>query len=51
MWRHEKQSQSKMSFEKKSNSHSYEVACLTEVSSKFIQEKATIFILLLYLVF
>ena len=40
-----------MSFEEKGNSHLYEVACLTEVSAKFIQEKATIFIFLLYLVF
>ena len=36
---------------KKGNDHLSKVACLIEVSSKFIQEKTTIFMFLLYLVF
>ena len=39
MWRHEKQNESKLSYEKKGNDNLYKVACLIEVSSKFIQEK------------
>ena len=36
---------------KKGNGDLYKVACLIEVSSTFVQEKKTIFIFLLYLVF